>query len=364
MRNGRRCSTAVGYLKPARRRPNLLVQPDALATRVLFEGRRAVGVEYRVGDELRTARAAAEVILAGGAFNSPQLLQLSGLGPAALLQEHGIAVVADVPGVGADLQDHYQGRLVYRSTQRFTLNDVVGSLGGRVAAGLRYGLQRRGMMTLGAIIAGGFFRTDAAVASPNIQGSLALYSLDTIGGTLHAFSGFTGICVLLRPESRGSVRIKSRDPRAPPAIALRYLSAPKDREDLVAGFKALRKVFAAAPLRPFIADEHLPGAAVQSDADLLDYIRQHGSTVFPPHQQLSHGRGRARGRRRALARARHRGAARRRRLGDADRGVGEHQRGDDHDRRKGIGHDPRGRRATGRSLPRGVTAVAAFRPPG
>ena len=282
MRNGRRCSTAVGYLRPARSRPNLTIASDALATRVLFDGRRAVGVEYRQGGAHHTARADGEVIVASGAFNSPQLLQLSGVGPADLLSKFGIPVVADMAGVGADLQDHYQGRLVYRCTKAFTLNDTVGSLAGKVAAGLRYGLTRRGMMTLSAIHAGGFFRSNPNVESPNIQGSIALYSLDKIGGELHPFPGFTGVCVLLRPESRGTVRIKSKDPAAAPAIAPHYLSAAKDRETLVEGWKALRKIFEAAPMRPFIESERDPGPQVQSDADILEYIRNKGSTVFHP----------------------------------------------------------------------------------
>ena len=281
-RNGWRCSTVAGYLKPARRRGNLAVVSNAHATRVLFEHRRAVGVEYRQGETLRTARAAGEVILAAGAFNSPQLLQLSGVGPAPLLKKFGIRVIEDSPGVGEDLQDHYQARLVYRCKEPLTLNDAVGSLRGRIAAGLRYGLTRRGLAAIGAIHAGGFFRTDEALATPNVQGSIALFSGDTIGGTLHPFSGFTGVLTLLRPESRGHVRIKSADPSAAPAIQPRYLSARRDREVIVSGLKTVRQIFAMPAMRRHIVAEYEPGADCASDADLLDHIRRRGSTVYHP----------------------------------------------------------------------------------
>src|SRR5713101_7342261 len=149
-RRGRRCSTAVGYLRQARRRPNLTIVSNALASRILFSGRRAIGVEYRCGDTTRIAHANAEVIVAGGAFNSPQLLQLSGLGPAALLKSFGINVVADMPGVGAELQDHLQVRMQYRCTEPITMNDVIHSWKHRAAAGLRYCLFRKGLLAVGA----------------------------------------------------------------------------------------------------------------------------------------------------------------------------------------------------------------------
>src|SRR5215472_5064696 len=199
-RRARRCSTAVGYLRPARRRANLAVVSNALATRILFEGRRAVGVEYRQGREARIARAEGEVILAGGAFNSPQLLQLSGIGPADLLQSCGIEVISDMPGVGADLQDHLQVRMQYRCTDPITMNDVMNSRRQRLAAGLRYILRRKGLLTIGAGYAGGFFRTDPAAATPDVQVHLIIFSADASGAALHPFSGFiTSVCQL-RPE--------------------------------------------------------------------------------------------------------------------------------------------------------------------
>jgi choline dehydrogenase len=281
-RNGRRCSTAVGYLKPARRRGNLKVASKALATRVLFAGRRATGIEYVQGDATHIAHASKEVILAGGAFNSPQLMQLSGLGPAALLREHGIEVIADLPGVGADLQDHFHARTVYRCTQPVSVNDLFTSKLRGFAAGLRYVLRRRGLLAMGAGYVGGFLRTNDAVETPDVQCHIMLFSADTIGGPLHSFSGVTCPVIVLRPESRGTVRIKSADPRQPPAIQANYLTAAKDRDTTVAGIRALRRIMAAPAIAPFIEAEHEPGPACASDDDLLDYVRRRGSTVYHP----------------------------------------------------------------------------------
>src|SRR5262245_40054143 len=281
-RNGRRCSRAVGYLRPARRRHHLVVTANALTRRILFAGRRAIGVEYLEGGVTRTAYAAGEVIVAGGAFNSPQLLQLSGLGPAALLQSLGIAVVADMPGVGADLQDHLQVRMQYRCTEPITMNDVINSRRQRLAAGLRYVLARKGLLTIGAGYAGGFFRTDRSLATPDVQINLLIFSADTVGAALHPFPGFIAAVCQLRPESRGHVRIRSADPRQPPAIQPRYLSAPHDRDVMTRGMKLLRHIMDQPAIRRYIALEHAPGVNCTSDADLLKFARATGTTVFQP----------------------------------------------------------------------------------
>ena len=281
-RNGRRCSTAVGYLKPARGRANLAVISNALASRLLFEGRRAVGVEYFSGDQLRSAYSNAEVIVASGVFNSPQLLQLSGVGPAALLTSLGIAVIVDMPGVGHGLADHYSSRIVYRCKEALTLNDVVYSWSGKVAAGLRYGFTRRGYLALSAIASGCFLRAHPSSATPDVQCSIALYSGDVAAGVLHRFSGVTGVCTLLRPESRGYVRIKSANPHEAPAINPNYLATAKDRETLVAGVKAMRRIFQAPAMARYIAEEFEPGPQCASDDDLLDFIRRYGSTTYHP----------------------------------------------------------------------------------
>src|SRR5579885_1393 len=281
-KNGRRWSTAVGYLKPARRRPNLKVETNTLATRVLLSGRRAVGVEYRQGGTTKTAHAKAEVIVAGGAFNSPQLLQLSGLGPADLLRSHGIAVIADMPGIGADLQDHLQIRMLYRCTEPITMNDVINNWRHRYRAGLRYILSRKGLLTIGAGYAGAFLRTRPELDTPDVQLHFLIFSADTAGAGLHPFPGFMVSVCQLRPESRGFVRIKSNDPAQAPAIQPRYLSSRFDCDTVVAGMKQLRGIMAKPAMRRYIAEERAPGDACASDAELLAYARATGTTVYHP----------------------------------------------------------------------------------
>ncbi len=281
-RRGRRWSTAVGYLRAARRRGNLTVVSNALTSRILFSGRRAVGVEYRRGDATHIARADGEVIVAAGAFNSPQLLQLSGLGPAPLLKSLGIDVVADLPGVGAELQDHLQVRMQYRCTQPITMNDVVNSWRHRTGAGLRYLLFRKGLLAIGAGYAGGFFRTSPLAATPDVQVHFIIFSADAVGAALHSFPGFIASVCQLRPESRGFVRITSADPRQPPAIQPRYLSSRSDRDTIVAGMKLLRRIMGQPAMRRYIAEERAPDPRCTSDAELLAFARATGTTVFHP----------------------------------------------------------------------------------
>ena len=281
-RRGVRSSTAVAYLAPVRDRNNLKVVSEALATRILFDGRRATGVEYDVGGATCIAIANAEVIVASGAFNSPQLLQLSGLGPAELLRSHGIPVVADLPGVGADLNDHYFTRIILRCKEALSLNDAVRQWHRGAAAVLRYALLRRGYFAIPALSAGCFLRAHPSSETPDIQASIALYSVQNIGDALHSFSGVTAVCTLLRPESRGFVRIKSADPRQAPAIHPNYLAAQKDCDTMVAGVRALRRIVQAPAMARHIAEEVEPGPTCVSDDDLLDYIRRRGSTVYHP----------------------------------------------------------------------------------
>ncbi|MGN6750520.1 MAG: GMC family oxidoreductase [Xanthobacteraceae bacterium] len=281
-KNGRRWSTAVGYLRPARRRRNLAIASNALASRVLFSGRRAIGVQYLQHGTKRTAYADGEVIVAGGAFNSPQLLQLSGLGPAKVLRDLGVEVIADLPGVGADLQDHLQIRMQYRCTEPITMNDVINHWRHRYGAGLRYLMSRKGLLTIGAGYAGAFLRTRPEVATPDVQIHFLIFSAEAAGAVLHAFPGFMASVCQLRPQSRGLVRIKSSDPRIPPAIQPRYLSARGDCDTVVAGMKAMRRIMNEAAMRRYIAEERAPGAHCVSDADLLAFARDTGTTVYHP----------------------------------------------------------------------------------
>ncbi len=200
-RYGRRASTAVAYLRPARNRTNLQIETAALAQRIRFEGRRAVAVEYRRGGALRMARARKEILVCGGAYNSPQLLQLSGVGPAELLRRHGIDVVLDAAGVGNDLQDHLQVRVVMRCTQRITLNDVVNSPTRKVMAGLRYAAFRTGPLSIAAGTSGAFFKTHPRLATPDVQIHFLPFSTDKMGEKLHSFSGFSASVCQLRPKA-------------------------------------------------------------------------------------------------------------------------------------------------------------------
>ena len=282
MRNGVRSSTAGGYLKWAQRRANLKVVSNALATRILFDGRRATGIEYLVGNRKSSARANVEVIVASGAFNSPQLLQLSGVGPASLLRSHGISVIGDVPGGGDDLNDHFSGRIILRCKEPITLNDAVRNWSGKLSHGLHYVLTRRGYLAIPAVSAACFLRALPSSGTPDSQCSISLFSAGTIGGELHPFPGVTGNCVLLRPESRGYVRIKSADPRQAPAIHPNYLATQKDRETIVAGVAAMRRIFQAPAMACHIAEEIEPGKQCDSDDGLLDFIRRRGSTTYHP----------------------------------------------------------------------------------
>ncbi len=281
-RRGRRCSTAVGYLRPARSRANLSVATDAHATRIVLSGKRAAGIEYLRGGTPQSAHARGEVILAAGAFNSPQLMQLSGLGPAAHLQALGIPLVADMPGVGANLQDHYNGRLVFECARAFTLNDVVGSPLRKLREGLRYYLTRKGFLTMAASTATGFVATEPGASRPDVQIGLVLYSTDKFGDTLHRFSGFTLLVRLLKPESRGTVLVKSADPLEAPAIRPNYLSAPRDGEILVAGMKIARRLVDAGPMRRYVARAHEPAQPFANDDEWLQYLRARGGISFHP----------------------------------------------------------------------------------
>jgi choline dehydrogenase len=281
-RNGRRCSTARGYLNPAKRRANLKVVSDALASRMLFDGKKAVGVEYTKGGVVHRAGAEGEVILSGGAFNSPQLMQLSGVGPGSLLQKFGIDVVNDMPGVGDDLQDHFQARFNYKCSEPITTNDAMATLRGRVGMVLDYAFNRGGPLSIGAGYAGGFFKTDPSLASPDVQIHFILFSADSVGQKLHTFPGFLASICQLRPQSRGHVRIKSADPAQAPAIQPGYMSAPADREVMIEGMKLTRRIMGQPAISRYIIEELNPGEGVTSDADLLAFAREKGTTIFHP----------------------------------------------------------------------------------
>ena len=289
-RNGRRSSTAVAYLKPARKRPNLRVETGALATNINFEGRRATGVTYRQNGDTRSIRVRRELVLSGGAINSPQLLQLSGIGPGGLLREHGIDVVADLAGVGADLQDHYQIRNIYECTRPITVNDEVRSPLHKVVAALRWVLFRTGPLAIGAGHVGLFARTRPELETPDVQFHFIRFSADGPGGKLDDFPGFTVSVCQLRPESRGTIRIRSADPREPPSIQPNYLDTQGDRDTMVAGMRLARQIIEIPAMKSCVRREVLPGPSVNSDEEMLDYIRGYGSTIFHPTSTCRMGR--------------------------------------------------------------------------
>lgn len=281
-RNGRRCSTAVGYLNPAKSRSNLRIETHAHVTRVKIENGTACGVEFVQKGIARSARASGEVILCGGAVNSPQLLELSGIGNAGLLNDLGVPVVSHLPGVGENLQDHLQVRMVLRSKQPVTLNDATRSLFGKVKLGLNYALFRTGPLTVSAGYAAAFFKTCSSLVSPDIQVHFILFSSDKMGEKLHPFSGFTASVCQLRPQSRGTIHAVSADPFDAPAIKVNYLSQEVDRLANINGLKKLRTILQADAMKPYLAEEIEPGIKMQSDEDLLQFCRDAGTTVYHP----------------------------------------------------------------------------------
>ncbi|MBS0373082.1 MAG: GMC family oxidoreductase N-terminal domain-containing protein [Proteobacteria bacterium] len=285
IRDGRRVSSASAYLHPARRRANLEVRTHALATRVVLEGGEARAVEYLAGGERRVARARREVVLAAGAINSPQLLQLSGIGEPALLAAHGIPVAHALPAVGAGLQDHLAVSYFYRSRVP-TLNDRLAPLWGKVWAGLRYLATRRGPLAMSVNQAGAFLKTRPELARPNMHVYFNPISYTASTGPRRRllnpdpFPAFLMSFNTCRPTSRGSVAIRSADPREAPAIRTGYLSTPGDVADVQEGARLLRSLAAAPPLAAVIEREYLPGPSVQGEADVLADFRARAGSVY------------------------------------------------------------------------------------
>lgn len=281
IRGGWRESASRAFLHPVRERGNLALRTRALVTRVTFEGTRAVGVEWVEGGQRRRVRARREVLLAAGAIQSPQLLQLSGVGPAALLRGLGIGVVADLPGVGRNLQDHYQARTIVRMRERRSLNDDVRNPLKCVSMGARWIFDRSGPLTVGAGQVGGAACTEhAAGGRPDIQFNVMPLSVDKPGTPLHRYSGFTASVWQCHPASRGSVEIRSADPAEAPRIAPRYLSEEIDRRTLVAGVRMLREIYAQPAFRDLVDAEVLPGDLARDDDGVLAFARENGGTVF------------------------------------------------------------------------------------
>ena len=282
-KRGVRWNAAKAFLRPIAGRPNLKVATGAHVLRVLFEGRRAVGVRYRQGDgPEQDVRVRREVVLASGAIGSAQLLQVSGVGPAALLQAHGVPVVHDLPGVGGNLQDHLQLRLVYRVRRARTLNMMAATWWGKAAIGLHYAFARGGPLSMAPSQLGAFARTSPEHARANVQYHVQPLSLDKFGDPLHAFPAFTASVCNLRPTSRGHVRIASPDPREPPEILCNYLSTDADRKVAADSIRLTRRIVAQPALARFDPEEYRPGPQWQTDADLAQAASEIGTTIFHP----------------------------------------------------------------------------------
>ncbi|MFT7107396.1 MAG: choline dehydrogenase [Yoonia sp.] len=292
-RNGRRCSAAVAYLNPVKSRDNLQIITHAQVEKVVIEGKRATGVIYtdRSGNK-QTVTARKEIVLSGGAINSPQILMLSGIGEAAQLAENGIEVVQDLPGVGKNMQDHLQARLVYKCNEP-TLNDEVGTLFGQAKIGLKYLMFRSGPMTMAASLATGFMKTREDMETPDIQFHVQPLSAENPGKGADKFSAFTMSVCQLRPESRGEIRLKGSDPKAYPKIIPNYLATETDCRTVVAGVNIARKIARCAPLTSKISQEYRPHADLDmNDYDAtLDWARNNTASIYHPTGTCKMGNG-------------------------------------------------------------------------
>jgi len=282
-KSGIRWNTAKAFLRPVRRRrPNLRVMTHAQVKRLACEGTRVRGVElWRDGEEA-SAEARIETLLACGAVGSPQILQLSGIGPAALLREHGIAVVSEAPGVGENLQDHLQLRMAFKVRNVRTLNTIAGSLRGRLGMGLEYALLRRGPMSMAPSQLGAFARSHPAEATANLEYHVQPLSLDRFGEPLHTFPAFTASVCNLRPESRGQVQIQSADARRPPMVSPNYLATQGDRKVAADALRLTRRIVAQPALARYAPEEFRPGASFRSDEELAKAAGDIGTTIFHP----------------------------------------------------------------------------------
>ncbi|MEL6723390.1 MAG: choline dehydrogenase [Pseudomonadota bacterium] len=288
VKNGRRCSAAVAYLNPAKKRPNLQIETKALAARVLFDGQTATGVEYTQNGQTKVAKARAEVILAGGAINSPQLLELSGIGNPELLQDKGIEVVSGLPGVGENLQDHFVLGNRYRMKPGSpSVNEQSRGLS-MIGEVFKYLTQRKGLLTLSAAHVAAFIKTRPELATPDVQYHILPATMDLQKMTetgdmeLEKHPGITIAPCQLRPESRGSVHVKSAQHDAHPSIRPNYLSDPLDQQTAVAGLRWARELAAQPALAKYIEHELEPGDALQSDEELLEFARETGGTIYHP----------------------------------------------------------------------------------
>jgi choline dehydrogenase len=289
-KRGRRWSATNAFLRPAMHRPNLTIMTGAQVHRLKIENRQAGGVEFVHREQKFFVEARRETILAAGAIGSPQLLQLSGIGPSGLLKKHGIEIAHHLPGVGENLHDHLQIRMQYKVKNVKTLNGIANSLWGKAAMALEYFLFRTGPLTMPPSQAGAFAKSDPAQPTPNIEWHVQPLSLDKFGDPLHSFPAITPSVCNLQPSSRGWVRIKSADPAAYPEIRLNYLSTEEDRRVAVDAMRFTRRIMAADALAKYEPEEYRPGMAVQDDVSLETAAGELGTTIFHPVGTCKMGR--------------------------------------------------------------------------
>jgi choline dehydrogenase len=282
-RRGVRVNASKAFLRPAMARGNLTVLTHAQVKKLRMDGRRCLGVEFFQGNEEVFAEAKRETILAAGSIGSPQILQLSGIGPAALLQQLGIPVVHDLRGVGGNLQDHLQLRMAFKVKNVLTLNTMANSWWGKVKMALEYALFRTGPLTMAPSQLGAFLKSDPSQPTPNLEYHVQPLSLDKFGDPLHPFPAFTASVCNLRPASRGHIRITSADPRAYPAITLNYLSAPEDQRIAAQALRLTRRIVTGTEtMKKYSPQEFVPGPGFQSDQELLKAAGNVGTTIFHP----------------------------------------------------------------------------------
>jgi len=288
---GVRWNAAKAFLKPIRQRPNLTVLTGVEVDRVLLENGRAAALSARYQGQQQTFKARREIILSAGSIGSPSILQRSGIGPAALLQRLGIGVTHELPGVGGNLQDHLQLRLIYKLENARTLNQIAGSLWGKLGMGLRYLYDRSGPLSMAPSQLGAFARSGPEQTSANLEYHVQPLSLERFGEPLHAFPAFTASVCDLRPQSRGRVQIRSADPQAAPLIQPNYLSHPEDLRVAADAIRLTRRIVAAPALQAFKPIEYLPGAELRSEEQLHQAAARIGTTIFHPVGTCRMGQG-------------------------------------------------------------------------
>jgi choline dehydrogenase len=282
VRNGWRNSTAVGYLKPNLKRPNIRLMTETHVRRILLDGKRVVGVEVERGGVTMRIGARREVVLSGGSVNSPVLLLSSGIGPAGELKAQGVEVRHDLPGVGKNLQDHYQANFTFKTSATDTLNEAVMSYGKSAKLALEWLFRGSGQLAVGATEATLFCRSNPSVQTPDLQYQCLNFSSDGLKNGLHKWPGFTFIYSVCRPKSRGEITLRDKDGKLPPRIQANYLTDPDDMRVMLAGYRIAQQISATEPFRSLITEQIRPSPELRTEEEMTSYMRKVGGTVYHP----------------------------------------------------------------------------------